>query len=259
MGKSGKKEKKVTKSHEKISLYNATHLIEKNSRTVMKLCQLVEARKNGKELNSSFDEDGYVSRRIEKLKSRLNRRLVKLAKWVDHPDHEQLASFPTKTYSNRVSNSNGMGQSQKNRSHSIPLPKYPPANRYIPPQPPGIRPSSSLPQFPPHRSPLPKFPLITPHSYPHTPTYSNGPRSQLPPRALPPFQHSPLPRGMIPPRPPGAHRLSQASPSLLNPQVGAPRGTSTLSHLMSLQRQAAQNISSALKTAPAPPAPRPKE
>jgi hypothetical protein len=268
MGKSGKKEKKVTKSHEKISLYNATHLIEKNSRTIMKLCQLTEIRKNGKELNNNFDTDGYVSRRIEKLKSRLNRRLVKLAKWVDHPDHEQLASFPSKTYSNRVSHSNGMGQS-KSRSHSIPLPKYPPpSNRYIPPQPPGMRPAASLPQFPPLRSqPLPKYPLIPPHSYPQASSYSNGPRSQFPPRPLPSFQHAPLPRGMIPPRPPGSyHRLTQDSSSadsgwnLLNPaQSGAPRGTATLSHLLSLQRQAAQNMSTALKSAPASPASRPKE
>lgn len=237
----------------------------------MKLCQLTELRKSGKELNSNFDEEGYVSRRIEKLKSRLNRRLIKLAKWVDHPDHEQLASYPSKTYSNRVSSSNGIGQS-KSRSQSIPFPKYSSlssSNRYIPPQPPGMRPAMSLPQLPSIRSqPLPKYPLIPPHSYPQASQYSNGSRSQFPQRSLPSLQHAPLPRGMIPPRPPGSqHRLTQDSPlteskswnSLSPVQSGAPRGTSTLSHLMSLQKKAVQNISSALNSSPASPASRPKE
>jgi len=35
------------------------------------------------------DKDGFISRRIEKLKMRLNRRLIKLAKWADTPVEER--------------------------------------------------------------------------------------------------------------------------------------------------------------------------
>jgi hypothetical protein len=237
----------------------------------MKICQLLETKKQKKELNPKFDEDGFISRRIEKLKSRLNRRLVKLAKWVDHPEHEQLAGYPTRTYSNRVANpmANAFtSQGSKSRSRSIPLPKYSQQQQQgmmnRPPQPP--RSMTYNPQAP-HR-----YPPTTSTNSPYRgsgvprptglpPQYAVGlpriPTSQVPPLRPQP----PLPRGMLPPRPPpGGSRPSPSDQSgwgLLNNTAQPPPGTSALSHLRNLQKQTVQNISAVLKSSPSSPSPQP--
>jgi hypothetical protein len=274
MGISDKKTKKATKSHERLSLIQATRVIDKNSRSIVKICQLLETKKQNKEINPQYDKEGFISRRIEKLKSRVNRRLVKLAKWVDHPEHEQLAGYPMRTYSNRVTNplapNSYPSQGSKSRSRSIPLPKFPSnlqqqqgmMNR--PPQPP--RPMSYNPQAP-HRYP--------PTSATSSPAYrgSGVPRSTPPgfltqqypvgvggpnrtPHQVPPLRPLPpqIPRGMLPPRPPFSAPRPSSSSLLSN---APPPGTTALTHLRNLQKQTAQNIAEALKSSPNSPSPNP--
>ena len=104
-GSKHKKAKKASASlsstPKELNLTQASHLVDKNSRTMVKLCQLLEVQKKD-DTNDKIDKDGILSRRIEKLKNRLNRRLIKLAKWVDKPEYER-SDMGMKTRSNAQS------------------------------------------------------------------------------------------------------------------------------------------------------------
>lgn len=65
----------------------ATSIIKKNSRTIAKLCQLIEVQK--KDCHSIDKDSGHISRRVEKLKGRVKRRLLTLARWVDKPESQR--------------------------------------------------------------------------------------------------------------------------------------------------------------------------
>jgi hypothetical protein len=68
----------------------ATKIVAKNSLAMAKLCQLLEVQKND---SQSLDKpDGHISRRIEKFKGRINRRLISLARWVDKPEYQRYGS-----------------------------------------------------------------------------------------------------------------------------------------------------------------------
>ena len=63
-------------------------LVDKNSRTMAKIMQLLEyMQRPGAE---QVDKGGKISRYVEKLKARMNRRLVKLSKWADMSYEERL-------------------------------------------------------------------------------------------------------------------------------------------------------------------------
>lgn len=85
-----RKNKDVAKSVELLRARptEAQRLVDKNSRTLAKLVQLLEvAQRPGAE---AVDKDGVVMRYVDKLKSRLNRRLLKLSKWADLTHEERL-------------------------------------------------------------------------------------------------------------------------------------------------------------------------
>lgn len=72
--------------------HKAARLVDKNSRTMVKLMQLLDVMQTpGANL---ADTDGFITRRIEKLKLRLNRRLIKLSKWADSPEDERQPLVP---------------------------------------------------------------------------------------------------------------------------------------------------------------------
>jgi len=87
----------------------AANLVDKNSKTMVKLMQLLDIMQTpGAHL---ADTDGFITRRIEKLKMRINRRLIKLSKWADTPEEERqpLAPDPRQMYTmdtNRISQLN---------------------------------------------------------------------------------------------------------------------------------------------------------
>jgi len=67
----------------------AGKIAAKNSRTIVKISQLLEIHNMpGAQL---VDTEGLVLKRIEKLKSRLNRRLAKLARWSDIAIEDRMA------------------------------------------------------------------------------------------------------------------------------------------------------------------------
>ena len=76
-----------------LTLHNviAAALVDKNSRTIVKILQLLELSQ--KPDASKIDPEGLVHLRVEKLKARLCRRLVKLAKWSDIPESERQPSL----------------------------------------------------------------------------------------------------------------------------------------------------------------------
>eukprot|EP01041_Mallomonas_annulata_P000311 gene311-567_t len=83
----GRDKKKKNVKQVRLKLTDAAHLVDKNSRTIIKLFQLLEVSQSPGA--AVVDCDGAISRRIEKLKMRLNRRLIKLAKWTDSPIEER--------------------------------------------------------------------------------------------------------------------------------------------------------------------------
>jgi len=68
--------------------HEVQRLVDKNSRTLVKVAQLMEyTHRPGADL---VDKDGLVTRYVEKLKARMTRRLVKLSKWSDLSYEERL-------------------------------------------------------------------------------------------------------------------------------------------------------------------------
>jgi hypothetical protein len=84
-----KRAEDVSTKHLKI--YEAQTLTDKNSRTLVKIMQLLEIIQGPDALK--VDSDGHVLQRIEKLKKRYLRRLAKLAKWSDAPEMERVPSY----------------------------------------------------------------------------------------------------------------------------------------------------------------------
>ena len=74
-----------------LKIYEAQTLTDKNSRTLVKIMQLLEIIQGPDALK--VDPDGHVLQRIEKLKKRYLRRLAKLAKWSDAPEMERVPSY----------------------------------------------------------------------------------------------------------------------------------------------------------------------
>ena len=72
------------KEDTKLRLTDATHIVNKNSRTITKVMQLLELK--GKLESEEAKE--MMNRKIEYLKARIERRLVKLAKWGDDPHND---------------------------------------------------------------------------------------------------------------------------------------------------------------------------
>lgn len=107
--KNAKKSECAPSGRREMNLTEAAHLTDKNSRTIVKLCQLLEVQK--KEALSVV-EIGQLSRRIEKLKMRLNRRVIRLAKWVDKPEHERNGFI---SYSTRASSTTTQPQVNRGR------------------------------------------------------------------------------------------------------------------------------------------------
>lgn len=232
------KKKTIIKSHEYLTINQSTHLIDKNSRTIMKLCQLIEIKKLGKENDINYDKEGYITKRIEKLKIRINKRLAKLAKWVDMPDHEQLALMPNKIYQTRgtplISNNlmNGNNNNNNiNNNHNNNLnstsnllsknrSKLPPNNKVSNIQ--QIR--HQLPiQHQQHQQyyqqQAPRYP---PHPYPHPSPYPN----QNIPSSRPPYLQSygpPIVPGQNYNRNVPVGNFQSGRPLLYSQQSGQPR------------------------------------
>lgn len=75
----------------KLTLSDASHLLDKNSRTLMKLVQLLElqekiADKEGEGIPEAKD---CLQRKINMYKNRIARRITKLATWGDEPRMEE--------------------------------------------------------------------------------------------------------------------------------------------------------------------------
>jgi phage regulator Rha-like protein len=88
-----KKSKQDVNSSNKQSLMKsneAAHMVDKNSRTIVKILQLIELNQRaGAQEN---DKDGLIIKKIEKLKVRMNRRLIKLGRWSDAPESDRYIS-----------------------------------------------------------------------------------------------------------------------------------------------------------------------
>ena len=277
MGKQTNKieKKTITKTKPPLTIPQATHLIDKNSRTIVKLCQLIEGKKRGKEIDINYDQENLINKRIEKLKGRINKRLAKLAKWVDMPDHEQVTMiqnrvvYQTRANSNNnnynnVSNGSNNGallQSinfasanllSKHRSKSTPVNKVAniQPNRQLPPRQPP-------PRYPNHQGMNRPFPQN--HFIPTIPGQHpnfNSPTGNLP--GIRPLLQSqqnaqprpiPIPRAMMPPRS-GLMTTVPYPRQIVSNHLGdgkgwglIPNSTSQLSSLMSLQKQIAQESS----------------
>jgi len=80
-----------------MKIHKAAHMADKNSRTIVKIVQLLEVLHQGRAASEDVNivdvQNVILSRRIEKLKRRLNRRLQKLSKWCDIPAEERLLSI----------------------------------------------------------------------------------------------------------------------------------------------------------------------
>jgi len=70
----------------------AAHMVDKNARTVAKVLQLLESTQGAN--MAALDPEGHVSKKIEKLNARINRRLVKLAKWSDTSIEDRMPAMP---------------------------------------------------------------------------------------------------------------------------------------------------------------------
>ena len=69
----------------KLTLREAAYITEKNSRTVSKLCQLQDT------LDTASENDKEViTAKMDQLKVRVGRRLMKLAKWADAPISDEV-------------------------------------------------------------------------------------------------------------------------------------------------------------------------
>ena len=78
-----------------LRVQDAARLTHKNSRTMVKILQLLEASQLP---DGSFHSNSFaVSDRIEKLKARVKRRLEVLARWGDRPSEERLQKEPRPT------------------------------------------------------------------------------------------------------------------------------------------------------------------
>lgn len=88
------KEKKETapKKHMRLKIDKALGIVDKNSKAIFKIVQLLEIAKS--EGAKELDKTGQINQRIDVLKSRLNRRLAKMAKWVDAPESERVPLVP---------------------------------------------------------------------------------------------------------------------------------------------------------------------
>ena len=74
----------------KLTLQQASHLIDKNSKTMVKLVEILAIKES---LSKREDEgiDGardFLRRKIDMYKQRISRRLGKLAAWADDPRNE---------------------------------------------------------------------------------------------------------------------------------------------------------------------------
>ena len=69
---------KKPQSRTNLSVRKAAHLVDKNSRTMTKLSQLLEVYNRAGA--SDMDDGSLVAHRIERYKQRIGRRLLKLAK-----------------------------------------------------------------------------------------------------------------------------------------------------------------------------------
>ena len=63
---------------------SAARLVEKNARSLVKLLQLQELKRKAPNVADSANVQA-ASERIDMLKKRINRRLIKLARWADGP------------------------------------------------------------------------------------------------------------------------------------------------------------------------------
>ena len=75
----------------KLTLSDASHLIDKNSRTLMKLVQLLELQEKNadKEGEGIPEAKDCLQRKINMYKNRIARRITKLATWGDEPRIEE--------------------------------------------------------------------------------------------------------------------------------------------------------------------------
>jgi hypothetical protein len=69
----------------------AVKLADKNSRTIQKISQLTEVTSQAN--YAKCDPDGILTKICDKLKARLNRRLIKLARFADCPAEDRQADF----------------------------------------------------------------------------------------------------------------------------------------------------------------------
>jgi len=63
---------------------SAARLVEKNARSFVKLLQLQELKRKAPNVTDSANVQA-ANERIDMLKKRINRRLIKLARWADGP------------------------------------------------------------------------------------------------------------------------------------------------------------------------------
>lgn len=70
---------------------NAARTLRKNARSMVKLAQLLELKTAAKssETLEKHPLIGMVQARVDKLKDRINRRLIKLSRWADHLPREK--------------------------------------------------------------------------------------------------------------------------------------------------------------------------
>lgn len=105
-----------------MKIYEAQTLVDKNSRTAVKIMQLLDLIQAPN--ITKVDPDGYVLERIEKLKKRYLRRLSKLATWSDAPEMERIPKFhslrvlPSNKVRNPLPQSSQMQQQQKKQQHA---------------------------------------------------------------------------------------------------------------------------------------------
>ncbi len=84
---------------QKLSLEEASHLIKKNSRTMVKLAQCMELKEDEKLLPPGTNPEAVdiLDRKIDYLKRRIERRLIKLARWADDPRNDDKVEDKKRT------------------------------------------------------------------------------------------------------------------------------------------------------------------
>ncbi len=74
----------------KLTLRQASHLVDKNSKTLVKLAQTLELKEKfeTREGEGIPEAKDWLARKINMYKNRISRRLEKLAAWADDPRNE---------------------------------------------------------------------------------------------------------------------------------------------------------------------------